>query len=283
MLIYLILGSILLASLIIFYCEYVKFDKQKAIKKISNRVKKLSQEKNHQQDYFAKYPKFYINLDRNNNRNSLLLDQFETYKIENFKRVKAYDYKEFEKMIEKPYIINKNKIDNLYELAITMSHCKAILNVPNIGGIVMEDDINFCTISHWEKDFKYIISNLPDDCDILLLSNNSIEEKQTIKKLKVGDRKIANGVCYFATKMARDKIKNNFIIDGKFNFETISSKITFDTYFLDNFNVYYLTQSLFIPETYILHENSYDFNLDRKNFHSPSEKISNYYSHKIIK
>jgi hypothetical protein len=238
----------------------------------------MEKNKIHHQEFFSYFPKRYINLERCKERREELEKRMNEYGITNYKRVKGYDYKDFTgNPTSENFVLGTQKYHNLHEIAITMSHIKAILSIDKMG-IIMEDDIRFNLIDKWQMDFKDIVDMIPDDCEILLLCCNKWEKKQKI--LPLGGREgkgIANGVCYLATEKAKKKL-SSLIENEKYRFDKIDGGITFDLGFVKYMKTYYLAQSLFVPETYQNNINASDKIIDQK-LHLPSKKILDFYSH----
>jgi hypothetical protein len=237
-------------------------DKQDIVKK-----KEFLRKNKNPDQYFSTFPKFYINLDRCQGRKSNFVDQMKEYKIQNYERVKAVDGND---IINKrkgtadqfKYQINfpeKNKDYKPSELAITLSHIKAMLNTTQ-PSIIMEDDIEMILVPHWRISFQKLINMIPKDCDIFLLANRKKDVTEKIKIEKVRNKKDFTGVCYIVTDKGREKvkqfIKNDVVI---FDFEPI-----FDLSFLERFEVYtanttfFLLDNMVFDSTHIDHNETYD-------------------------
>lgn len=222
-----------------------------------NIVKKLEKNSLIKDSLFLEIKKYYINLDRSENRNKKITKQFEKYNIKNYHRVEAYDVKK----LDSYDYINEYKsffAGNYVELAVCMSHIKAIETSYQNGdeyALIMEDDINFCTVPYWNIKLENLLKKLNEDCDILLLANNSFLEGE-IEILKAqSSYGIATGVCYLITKKGMEKLHSNFISkEGKIQFlekhNLGQQPFVFDRGFLNFFNLYYTSQSLFIPEDF---------------------------------
>ena len=261
---------------------FIEYEQNNNIK-ISNLniINKLEKNNIIDDKEFLNIPKYYINLERSKDRNKKIIDQFNKYQIKNHNRIDAYDIK---KIKDYDYI---NEYDSFLdgsnvELIVTMSHIKAIntayLNKDEIA-MIMEDDINLCTVPFWKIKLKEIIDNIPNDCDFLLLANNMFEDGEIKIKKANQSYDIANGVCYLITRKGMEKLNQNFIKEGKITFlkkqNLRQQPFVFDRGFMNFFNIYYTSQSLFITED--LNQES----LIRNNFlsegNSISDKVLKYY------
>ena len=245
-------------------------DEVKEIEKIRDNIDKLEEDTDHNQEYFSNFPKYYINLDRSPDRKKIIEDLMDLYNIKNYKRVRAYDYKE-----KNSFTMGDHHIyDSPIEIAITMSHIRAMVEAlkTNDLAVIMEDDNRFSAIGKWDFDFREIVKMIPEDCEILLLCTCTIEKKQQIKLINYYRGK-AIGNCYIVTQKAKKKLEKIYN-NGDFRFDLIDEKkVTFDMEFMHFMKTYYLTQSLFIPENY---QTDGTYKKDLK-LHYPSKKISEYY------
>lgn len=272
-------------TLIYFFKIYNQQKNTKIIIKENKQIiKKLQSNKFIKDEEFLNIDKYYINLERAIDRKQKILDQFDNYNIKNYRRVEAYDYKK----IKKNNFINEynSSEGNIIEMVVTMSHIKAI-NSAYLDGkelaMIMEDDINLCTVPYWKIKLRNILRNIPEDCDFILLANNKFEEDSIKLKKANSSYSYATGVCYIVTKKGMEKVNKNFIRGDKIVFlrehNLKNQAIVFDRGFLNFFNLYYTSQSLFITE---------DFNqksLIRNNFlkyeNNISSKVLNYYNNLI--
>ena len=270
--------KVIIIAAIFFFLTLLYLNESNKSKSNKEIIKKLQLNSDIKDEEFLKIDKYYINLERSKDRNKKILDQFKKYKVKNYNRVEAYD---IEKMNEYNYIneygfINSSRI----EMIVTMSHIKAINNAYLDNreiAMIMEDDINLCTVSYWDIKLKDIIKDIPEDCDILLLANNCFEEGKIIIKKAKESYNIATGVCYLVTKKGMEKLNKNFIRDDKIIFLKSQNlkdeqSLVFDRGFLNFFNLYYTSRSLFITE---------DFN--QKSLIQNNLKFENSISSKVLK
>jgi GR25 family glycosyltransferase involved in LPS biosynthesis len=232
--------------------------------------------------FFSDFPKFYINLDRSEDRKERLIEQMSEYKIKNFNRIKAIDGKDIVNIkngsIDQfKYKINTSKKYNCSELAITLSHLKAILQTTQMS-IIMEDDIDMILVPHWTIKFQNLIKMIPEDCDIFLLANRENDLPDKIKIKKVKNKKEFTGVCYIITdkgrKTAQQLIKNNTL--------DIYFSPIFDLDFLERFVVYTSNTSFFLLDNMVFES----IHIDQKDTFDCKKKsceLIDHYYYKQIK
>lgn len=143
----------------------------------------------------------WINLDRSSNRREnmeLILSQINCLNT----RISAIDGLNIDlsmfKLLERP-------LTN-YEIAVTLSHIKAINYLNNLNGeyfCVCEDDISFINISLFNHDLEYIIKNAPV-FDILILSKTYNDKLNNL--YTKWNEKIYGAVCYIISKKGINKI-----------------------------------------------------------------------------
>ena len=232
-------------------------------------IHKLREKKTHDST-FESIKKFYINLDRNQERREVMEREFKLYQMKNYERVSACDVLNIEDISKGNFgdteyinqiIPRKINYRTKVELAITSSHLKTIRkgyleNLENI--IVMEDDVRLTLMSHWKKSFEVILKELPQDCDILLLThgNNFTEKKRKIFCEEIQRRDdehyVTGAVCYLVTERGIKNVLDKFFENDKiFISEKISkNNYQIDTAMWDNLDVYFLKESLFILNDY---------------------------------
>jgi GR25 family glycosyltransferase involved in LPS biosynthesis len=219
------------------------------------RIDILRQNEKTPQD-FKTFPKYYINLDRSEERKRVIEAEAKRYKIENMTRVKAFDGRQMIDISEGNidnyhYQANKKKGDNINQLAITMSHIKAMLSVKEDMAMIMEDDVSFTLTPYWKKNMQDIINDIPDDCEIFLLSNHRSEKVDRIMVEKCTDFSDFNGVCYIITKKGLEKAKRMFYPKENFlNLTSLTSDYVFDRGCLGQFKVYTYNITLFLLENF---------------------------------
>lgn len=159
---------------------------------------------------------YYINLNRSKERNEFMINQFNKYNIENYKRIEAIDGKT-DNLEE--YIIYNIKIGKL-TLACTVSHLKALKQVYDDSieeAIILEDDIILDPlITHIEK-YNNLIKSLPEDLDILQLytSNSSFynykKYKNSFYKYSKYEKKNGCAGMYYIKRKGIQKLLNKYM------------------------------------------------------------------------
>lgn len=254
------------------------------IKEAKLKISKLRENKNIPQD-FIEFPKYYINLDRSEERRKNMEKEIQFYGLENIKKVKAFDGRNIDnikegKLDNYEYKNHKDRKCTKSELAITMSHIKAINQVfedKHEYAMIMEDDNEMTLIPHWDITITEMIEMIPEDCDILLLCTR--KNKKDIK-LYSNDHKNRglNGVNYIITKKGMKTIRNKFFKDG-FNFDH-TNDIVWDSGIMKNeLKIHHLNKSFFLPFNF----NFYSSKDIKPSFYChDSYKILDYYFKKQI-
>ena len=186
-------------------------------------INKLREKKTHDKT-FENIKKFYINLDRNQERREAIEREFELYGMKNYERVSACDSKMVTSTYEGDFgdvkYINKlderkeHKYRNDIEIAISCSHLKTIKKAYDENleyAIIMEDDIHFTLMPYWEIEFNEILKTLPTDCDILLLTTHNVLTTKS-KDFFVSRKKefFTCAVCYLVTSKGMRSVVNKF-------------------------------------------------------------------------
>lgn len=270
---------IILITLIIFYISYT-INRRHQIKDAKEKIKKLKTTIKTNES-FNQIPKYYINLDRSLDRRNNIESEIKKYNIKNIERIEAFDGREIINLrkgeIKGYKYVNNSKINNntKSELAITMSHLKAIKEASNNNYdnvIIMEDDIEFFLLSHSSINFREIVNNLPQECDILLLAHQHSEEFKIISKEEKDVR--ISGVCYLVTKRGIEKL-SKYLNNQTFTFDKSLKNIIWDCTLMNNLNIYHTNKSLFL--FYNFKFSSDKDNINKDNFCEDSYKILNSY------
>ena len=251
------LFAILVLSLIVFiaYVIYRKNIRRKT-RDAKRKIKQLRENKTISED-FINFPKYYINLDRSEDRRKNMEKEIEEYGLKNIKRVSAFDGKKLENRregtidgYEYKNINDKKCIKS--EIAITMSHIKAIQEAFKDGhekALIFEDDMSMTLVPHWKISFAKLLKNIPGECDILLLSNDDKGNKPKIisEKEKCNGR---NGGAYIITESGMMKL-SKFLKHKSFNFHNYD-KMIWDIHIMNDLNVYHSNISLFLQYNFYL-------------------------------
>jgi len=117
-------------------------------------------------------PIYYLNLDDQEDRREYMENQFKYWEIENYERISAYDGREddLSDIIKGRYPENMSS----GEIGCTTSHLKAIKHWLETSdspyAIIMEDDVDLQTVSHWNFTWSEFFSKIPYDWDVIQLA-----------------------------------------------------------------------------------------------------------------
>ena len=222
-------------------------------------IHKLREKKTYDKT-FESIKKFYINLDRNQERREAIEKEFKLYGMKNYERVPACDSNMVTSTHEGDFGDVKyiNKIGDYElthvtktELAITCSHLKTIRKAyleDLKNAIIVEDDVRFTLMPYWEESFNNILNILPLDCDILLLTTSNVNPKSKKFFISNKEEKFTSAVCYLVTKQGMEKVNNIFFKEDIIYFKKnikIWYRNQIDTTVWENLNVYHLQKQLF--------------------------------------
>lgn len=173
----------------------MSFYRKREDRRVEAKIAQL-REKVERNEAFNKIPKYYINLDRSIDRREALEKEIALYEVENIHRFKAIDGRDIKDIhqgeIEGVHYVNDYSNCTKYQLAVTLSHLECIHRAGEKGifpFIILEDDVRFTLMPHWKKNIDEIISELPEDCDILNLV--SIGSENTNKEFLQGNMSCA--------------------------------------------------------------------------------------------
>lgn len=244
--------SLILFTICVIYQQRIRKKTRDAKRKISQ----LRENKTVSED-FINFPKYYINLDRSKDRRKNMEKEIEEYGLKNIKRIAAFDGKKLGNRrkgtidgYEYKNISDKKCMKS--EIAITMSHIKSIQQAykdKNKKALILEDDTSMTLVPHWKISFEKILKDIPDSCDILLLSNDDKGNKPEIisEKEKHNGR---NGAAYIITESGMEKI-SKFLSHKTFDFHNYD-KIIWDIHIMNDLNVYHSNISLFLQYNFYL-------------------------------
>ena len=115
---------------------------------------------------------YYINLDEQPERKDYMENMFRYWGVENYTRISAYDGRED----DLGDILKGRYPDNMSsgEVGCSTSHLKAIKhfleNSDASCALIMEDDCDINTVSHWSFTWKDFFCKIPYDYDIVQLA-----------------------------------------------------------------------------------------------------------------
>ena len=211
-------------------------------------IAKLRENKNIDEG-FRNFPKYYINLDRSEDRRKNMENEIREYKLKNIKRIKAFDGKKFNSMkkgkIDGYHYLNNDTKSRKAELAITMSHLKAIKTAYEDGheyALIMEDDTEMTLVPYWDKNIDEIVKEIPEEAELVLLSTWEINKNQDI--VKAHNYRGKNGVAYIITYKGMKKLEKHYQNNI---FDLTSFKdIVWDHDIMERLNLYYTKKSFFL-------------------------------------
>ena len=133
-------------------------------------------------------PVYVINLDREIDRKSYMLEQFRKFNVNNARVIEAIDGNYIKD--QNNDIINGVTFTSIYtppsmnELGRILSHYKAIQNMYNSGAnhaLILEDDMSIALLPFVEESLDQIAKNAPQNWNIIILYNkNVLDKKYTI-------------------------------------------------------------------------------------------------------
>ena len=151
-------------------------------------------------------PVYYINLDEQPERKKYMEEQFEYWGIKNYTRISAYDGRDGRDL---GGILKGRYPDNMSsgEVGCTTSHLKALvefLKTDEPYALIMEDDCDLSSISHWGFTWKELFSHIPYDFDVVQMAIiNPSEIHVKLHKRFVNDFSTA---CYLITRHHAQKL-----------------------------------------------------------------------------
>ena len=165
-------------------------------------------------------PRIYcINLDAKPDRWQWMEEQFKYWDIENYERVSAYDGRED----DLSDILKGRYPDNMSsgEVGCVTSHLKAMKHwletTDESCMIMMEDDCDLSTVSHWPFTWKDFYAKVPYDYDVVQLAIiNPGEIHARLHKRFVNDFSTA---CYMITRHHAEKLVRLHCRDGKYKLD----------------------------------------------------------------
>lgn len=120
-------------------------------------------------DKLSGLPKvYYINLDRSEDRNAYMINQFNKYGVINYERVSAVDIKSY----DGTSFINHELSFGIkpVEAIVSLSHLMALKKFVDSGefwAVIMEDDVDISTVENWSFSWNELSEKLPDNLNVL--------------------------------------------------------------------------------------------------------------------
>ena len=164
-------------------------------------------------------PIYYLNLDGQPERAQYMEDQFKYWGIENYTRISSYDGRsdDLSDIIKGKYpdMMNSGEVGCVTTHLKTLKHFVEETDYPYI--LVMEDDCDLSTVSHWGFTWKDFYSKVPYDYDVVQLAIiNPAQVHLQIHRRFVNDFSTA---CYMITRHHAQKLVNLHCRDDKYKLD----------------------------------------------------------------
>ena len=164
-------------------------------------------------------PIYYLNLDGQPERAQYMEDQFKYWEIENYTRISSYDGRsdDLSDIIKGKYpdMMNSGEVGCVTTHLKTLKHFVEETDYPYI--LVMEDDCDLSTVSHWGFTWKDFYSKVPYDYDVVQLAIiNPAQVHLQIDRRFVNDFSTA---CYMITRHHAQKLVNLHCRDDKYKLD----------------------------------------------------------------
>ena len=164
-------------------------------------------------------PIYCINLDDQPDRWQYMEDQFKYWQIENYTRISAYDGRND----DLGHILKGRYPDqmNSGEVGCVTSHLKALKhfveNTDEPCAVIMEDDCDISTVSHWQFTWKDFFSKIPYSYDVVQLAIiNPAQISVQIHRRFVNDFSTA---CYLITRRHAEKLIHFHVRGDKYKLD----------------------------------------------------------------
>ena len=162
---------------------------------------------------------YYLNLDGQPERAQYMEDQFKYWEIENYTRISSYDGRsdDLSDIIKGKYpdMMNSGEVGCVTTHLKTLKHFVEETDYPYI--LVMEDDCDLSTVSHWGFTWKDFYSKVPYDYDVVQLAIiNPAQVHLQIHRRFVNDFSTA---CYMITRHHAQKLVNLHCRDDKYKLD----------------------------------------------------------------
>ena len=162
---------------------------------------------------------YYLNLDEQPERKEYMEDQFQYWGIQNYTRISAYDGRDGRDLGN---ILKGRYPDNMSsgEVGCTTSHLKALvefLKTDDSCAIIMEDDCDISTVSHWGFSWKDFYAKVPYDYDVIQLAIiNTATIHVKMHRRFVNDFSTA---CYMITRRHAQKLIDLHVRGDKYKID----------------------------------------------------------------
>jgi GR25 family glycosyltransferase involved in LPS biosynthesis len=152
-------------------------------------------------------PIYYLNLDEQPERAQYMEGQFKYWEIQDYTRISAYDGRDGRDLGD---ILKGRYPDNMSsgEVGCVTSHLKALKhfleNSDSSCALIMEDDCDISTVTHWPFNWKDFFCKVPYDYDVVQLAIiNPAQVHVKMHRRFVNDFSTA---CYLITRHHAQKL-----------------------------------------------------------------------------
>jgi GR25 family glycosyltransferase involved in LPS biosynthesis len=165
-------------------------------------------------------PIYYLNLDEQPERAEYMEGQFKYWEIEDYTRISAYDGRDGRDLGD----ILKGRYPDLMtsgEVGCVTSHLKALKhfleNSDSPCALIMEDDCDISTVTHWPFKWKDFFCKVPYDYDVVQLAIiNPAQVHVKMHRRFVNDFSTA---CYLITRHHAQKLINLHVRGDKYKLD----------------------------------------------------------------
>ena len=165
-------------------------------------------------------PIYYLNLEEEPERRVYMETQFKYWEIDNYTRIEAYDGRDDRDL---GHILKGRYPDNMSsgEVGCTTSHLKALkhyLETSNAPcALIMEDDCDLGTASHWPFTWRDFYAKVPYDYDVVQLAIiNPAQINVQLHKRFVNDFSTA---CYLINRRHAKKLMELHVREDKYKID----------------------------------------------------------------
>jgi GR25 family glycosyltransferase involved in LPS biosynthesis len=176
------------------------------------------------------FPKiYYINLDRSEDRNLYMINQFKKYNILNYERVSAIDKNNY---IDLSFLSHDipNGIKPV-DAILSFSHMKALdlfLQSGEEWAVILEDDADLSTIDYWNFSWSDLFKLLPNNLNILQMIVGTRTTRDINFHLHTRSFWDFCATGYLINKKHAKKIINTFYKNTKIDIRSIKNYKKYD-------------------------------------------------------
>ena len=164
-------------------------------------------------------PIYYLNLDEEPERDAYMKAQLKYWDIENYTRISAYDGRGDRDL---GHILKGRYPDGMSsgEVGCTTSHLKAMkefLKTDEPCALIMEDDCDISTVTHWPFEWRDFFCKIPYDYDVIqLVVINPASIHLQMHRRFINDFSTA---CYLITRRHAQKLMELHVRGDKYKID----------------------------------------------------------------